>query len=245
MDFIEIKINGWEKYNARRDVKKNWWFKLSNGVFDDPDMRGLSNAGFRAWVYCLSLASKRGSSNVRVYFAELSKTCHLSRKNSLSLFERLEILKIISVTNAYRTRDELVLNPVPRGEERRGEKRREEKTNTTTTVARKISHRRRSPIGLISFENVNELVLAFDEETLETWSALYPDPLYLKRQTLKAFDYYRTNSKKRPTTIGGWKRALNHWFESDWPKHIKGVPPDQKTTNWDEVFKETSREMTK
>lgn len=135
MDFIEIKINSWEKYNARRDVKKNWWFKLSNGVFDDPDMRGLSNAGFRAWVYCLSLASKRGSSNVRVYFAELSKTCHLSRKNSLSLFERLESLKIISVTNSYRTRDERVLNPVPRGEERRGEEKRGEERKSQSSTS--------------------------------------------------------------------------------------------------------------
>lgn len=120
-------------------------------------------------------------------------------------------------------------------------------TNTITTgtsenvpaVANRSSlKRRQSTASPVFFQTVGELISSFDAETINAWSLLYPDKSYLQRQSIKAFDYYRTNSQKMPRSLKGWKRALNHWFESDWHKHVKGITAvDSRATDWDEVFK--------
>jgi len=153
LDFIEITINNWEKYNARSDVRKSWWFKLSNDICNDPDMRHLSNAQFRVWVYLLSMSSKTANARLRVYFKDVWTLTKLNRKKTLSLFKHLENIKIISVTDSARLWN---VNVAP--EERRGEKRREEERRTK--LATNLKNEKPLPVTRLDKPDAN-LLIAF------------------------------------------------------------------------------------
>ncbi len=114
--------------------------------------------------------------------------------------------------------------------------KKEIKNKKTTTAVANHSLGRRSTTELVSFNSLTELLGAFDKETVSTWSQLYPDNEYLQRQSIKAWDYYRTNSVKTPKNLKGWKRAMNHWFESDWPKHVRNIQSVPKSTRIEDIL---------
>lgn len=56
---IWVKVHGYEKYRARKDIKEPWWFKVSNKLFTDDDLDHLNLEELAAWVYILSVQSKQ------------------------------------------------------------------------------------------------------------------------------------------------------------------------------------------
>ncbi len=85
MDFIEVTINNWEKYNKRKDIKKPWWFALSNTLIADPDFVTFTAEEFRAWIYILSQASLHGSPTVPLQFPHSSLIVRLMYKHASSV----------------------------------------------------------------------------------------------------------------------------------------------------------------
>lgn len=58
---IEVTVPNWEKYNPRTDVKRNWWFKISNDIFEDPKIQKLTDQELRVFLHILTRCSKTGS----------------------------------------------------------------------------------------------------------------------------------------------------------------------------------------
>ena len=102
--------------------------------------------------------------------------------------------------------------------------------NTNTTTVARSSRQRQQPM---TFNSLDELLNSFDKETLRAWGSLYPDTEFLRRQALKAWEWYRVNPIKTPKTIKGWHRAFSHWFESDWTKHIKTINSNKPSSKID------------
>ena len=141
-----------------------------------------------------------------------------------------------------RLRRELTAIKTPLELELELDKELDKELDTITTTSKKSgvaisSQPRRSALTPVEFISVNELFAAFDQETLSAWSNLYPDAEYLKRQSIKAWEWYRANAVKRPKTLKGWRRALNHWFDSDWAKHLKTIPSNKAGQSFEEKNK--------
>ncbi len=99
----------------------------------------------------------------------------------------------------------------------------EKKIHSAVVVSPPPRKRKQQPV---EFKTAEELkaALAKDSELLDSWRKIYPDEEFRKREVLRAWEYYRQNGKKRPTTEGGWKRAVGSWFEKGWRSHVSKIP---------------------
>lgn len=97
MDFIEVEILNWEKYNPRKDYKKPWWFALSNTITTDEMFSEFSDAEFKAWIHILCTASVQNKDRPLIFFKHAHRAADISRKTLMSAIGKLEILKAIQL----------------------------------------------------------------------------------------------------------------------------------------------------
>jgi len=96
MESITVRILNFERFNPRTDVKRPSWFRLDHGMIDDPEIYMLDDAEFRAWIYVLSMASKKNADGVvRIFFDHAHRACGVSKKAILGLVGKLEQLQVI------------------------------------------------------------------------------------------------------------------------------------------------------
>lgn len=103
MDFIEIEILNWEKFNPRKDYKKPWWFALSNTITSDDEFSEFSDAEFRAWIHILCTASVQNTCRPRLFFKAAERASGIKRKSFMSAIGKLEILQIIRIPDSICT----------------------------------------------------------------------------------------------------------------------------------------------
>lgn len=109
--FVKIKINEWEKFNPRSDVKKPSWFRLDNSLIEDPRFYFLSGDEFKALIYIFSLASKRNSDVVDVFLDHAHRVCNINKDALTTVIEKLKQYQIVTVvtlrprTRTYRARN--------------------------------------------------------------------------------------------------------------------------------------------
>lgn len=136
---IEITILNWEKYNPRKDVKHTSWFRMEHDIFEKPELFDFTHAEVCAWIYLLSIASKRNACTQVLYMAHAMHRLKVSQETMLGALEKLNEIKAITfkhVTHASRTRNASVTHAsrirALRDETRRNETVRE--TNTDVPV---------------------------------------------------------------------------------------------------------------
>jgi hypothetical protein len=95
LDYIEVEIINWSRYNLRTQIKSPRWFALSNRVLEDSDFFGFSDAEFKAWIYILCQASQRNSSRVRLNPEHAQRACGVLIKSLNSALTKLQIIKCI------------------------------------------------------------------------------------------------------------------------------------------------------
>lgn len=98
-----IIIKNWEKYNGRKDIKKPWWFKLSNTLLEDSQFYSMTGEEIKAWIYLLSQASKHQSGAVYLDEDHATRVCWVKIDGLKSLLKKLEQYQIIS-KNPYAIR---------------------------------------------------------------------------------------------------------------------------------------------
>ncbi len=126
MSFIEIEIKNWEKFNARKDIKRPWWFKLANNILEDADIYDLNDAEFRSWIYILSQASKQQSSIVRIIINHATRVCGLNLKSLKSCIAKLSLKQILIEIRTPPVRDPAMIRTQSVQQTRLEEIRREE-----------------------------------------------------------------------------------------------------------------------
>lgn len=58
---IIVRINNFEKFNPRKDVKRNSWVRFEIDFFDDPNFYDLTNEEKLTWIYILCYVAKKYS----------------------------------------------------------------------------------------------------------------------------------------------------------------------------------------
>ena len=151
-----------------------------------------------------------------------------SEENFSWYFERLAAASSGGKASAKRPRDakgRLLSKQTPSdsSEVQRSSSSSSSKELNTAAVSSKRARKRQE---VVEYKSAEELKagLATDAELLDSWRKLYPEEEYRKRELVKAWEFYRINERKRPTTISGWKRAIGSWLERGWSRHIAGVP---------------------
>lgn len=97
VEFIEIEIRNWEKYNPRRDYKRPWWFALSNTITTDDIFSEFSDAEFRAWVHILCTASVQNTYRPKLFFKACETKAGIKRRTLIETIEKLRILQVIQI----------------------------------------------------------------------------------------------------------------------------------------------------
>lgn len=103
MDFIEIEILNWEKYNPRKDYKRPWWFALSNTITSDDIFSEFSDAEFKAWIHILCTASVQNSYRPQLFFKKIESACGIKKKSLIGAVQKLETLGVIKIPNGICT----------------------------------------------------------------------------------------------------------------------------------------------
>lgn len=107
---ITVTVLNWEKHNPRKDVKKNWWFKVSNDIFDDPRIQRLTPEMFATFIFLLSRCSKEGSemfvSRISVATQLLSMRTRTQYLQALAGLERNGLVSLTYNQKEIRKREE-------------------------------------------------------------------------------------------------------------------------------------------
>jgi hypothetical protein len=97
MDSVSLKINNWDKYNPRKDIKRPSWFAMDNEILQDDIVWSLSDAEFRAWIHILCTASKSSSDTITVNFSKAKSFSRIDPKVFAHLIGKLEKHNLIQV----------------------------------------------------------------------------------------------------------------------------------------------------
>ena len=105
---MHIHVLGWEKFNLRKDVKAPSWFRLSHNLFEDHEFYDFTHTEIVAWIYILSLASKKSSSRVLINKEHVERVGRIKHKDFLGAVKKLELIHCVTVyeSQALRARDE-------------------------------------------------------------------------------------------------------------------------------------------
>jgi hypothetical protein len=92
-----ITINGWDKFNPRKDVRAASWFRLEHGFIEDPDFFDFSIEEKFCWIYLLSIAAKKRGSTFLLNANHAIRVCGIKRGSLDSALQKLQELQIIAV----------------------------------------------------------------------------------------------------------------------------------------------------
>ncbi len=75
---LTLRIENWDKYNPRKDIKNPSWFAFSNRMLENPDVYDLTHGEFRAWIYCLARASQSNNDTIQIDVRHANRICNIS-----------------------------------------------------------------------------------------------------------------------------------------------------------------------
>lgn len=99
---VKVQICKWDKFNRkRRDVKSASWFALSNQFIFDPEFHAFSSDEKMVWIYLLSIASQKQSSDVFLNIDLCAAVLKTHSKTVRSALQRLQDIRTISVRDLH------------------------------------------------------------------------------------------------------------------------------------------------
>lgn len=105
MELIRLKINNWEKYNPRNDIKSPKWFALNNRILEDPHFFGFTSDEFKFWIYALCQASQQNSEEILINVDHAKHICSIESKIITSATKKLSAIECIQVLRGKSVRD--------------------------------------------------------------------------------------------------------------------------------------------
>ena len=225
---VQVTVLNWDKYNRRsKDINRPFWFSMSNSMVEDPEFYDFSGDEFKAWIYVLSQASKKGQTEFWICSQHAEGASRIPPEAFASSLEKLQKLGHVLVLG-----DRAATAPRPyRDRTATATEQNRTEQDTTTTVVDKSTRvvavvDRRAQV----FEprDESELVCGLSEKTRRRWAALYHDEVFCQREIIKAFGYYENNPRKKPKTVRGWTQALSSWLERSWTAHVRSIPGQRR-----------------
>ncbi len=93
----KIIINGFERFNPRKDRAKHSWFRTDNTIMFSEALDGLAADQKWFWICLLSVASRKHSDEVAIDLPYLEKHSGVSRKKITAALRHLESRNAISI----------------------------------------------------------------------------------------------------------------------------------------------------
>lgn len=209
---MKIKIMGWEKINARKDVSNPSWFKFKHKFFEDSEFYDFSFEEKICWIYILCEASKKNdngnlvfSSPHALHVAKLSPT---AVNSTIKKLKQLQIIEVRTVRGRYVdgtfacSREDKI-----REEEIRLEEIREEKSTERPQAVR--------------YRATNEYLILDDifktrkvsEEVQKSWTVAFPEPQWVITEIRKALSWEASNPRKRKKNFSAF---ITNWLNKGW-----------------------------
>jgi hypothetical protein len=105
LETLHLRIDNWERYQERRDVKASSWFRMEHGSYLDPAWDDVGAEEHHVWAWLLAYASFKNRGEITVHV----ETCAVRAKVSPATFrqaiQKLEKKLCLSVLNSSRTED--------------------------------------------------------------------------------------------------------------------------------------------
>lgn len=92
---IYVDILNWGKFNPRKDVRQNSWFRCEHSLFDNPEMINFEQSDIIVWLYLLCLASKKNNNEIVLYIAHAERIAKLSLGQVVNALYKLNDIKAI------------------------------------------------------------------------------------------------------------------------------------------------------
>ncbi len=225
---MKITILNFSDVMKRKDLKNPTWFAVDIDILTHQDFFKLTSEELRAWLWILIVAVRSKSEHVCLDFEHYEFETRSDKKVILATIEKLDG-KRLRVRDPYRSRTESVHHTTL--QDKTLQNRTEEEEGTSLEPAQ-VELLPAVPPGTAvpPPPPPKVLISQIPAATLARWAALYPQD-FLQRELLKALNYYESNPRKLPKTVGGWSRTLSSWFERGWEwaaKKYPGVAPAGK-----------------
>lgn len=212
---ITLKINNFDRFNPRGDVKRPSWFRLDHGMVEDSDFFSFTDGEFKAWIYILSQASKKNAGGtIRLIYEHAERVCRIKRKTLDSVVVKLEQIKMVTVdvTSTLRARDVDVTDT----------NATYERTNVTNVTYETPQDHADVIVAELDDTLTRSLLEKVKPDIQRSWIALYGDTEFIKREIQQAAVWCKANSSRKPKS--DFARFLTSWLAKGWEKHRKSIP---------------------
>jgi hypothetical protein len=204
---ITLKFKNWDKYNKRqKDIRRPFWFAMSNEIFLDPFYSDLNDQERQAFLWLLCEASRQNK------YGELDV--------SSKLFSQITGYKT-SVLDAVI--DKLLKSGAAAGWRQDGGK------IATATEHNKTEHNKTEQDKKLLAQTDESASLSYPNEYLEisdvfdqrkvkakitcSWVEAYPDSEWVMQEIRKALAWEVSNPQRRKKDFG---RFMTNWLSRSW-----------------------------
>jgi hypothetical protein len=201
---ITVTIINW---NPRMATKRG--LVLSKSFVTDQKMVGLRKCAHWLYLNLLLVCAdyRKGTIEVSEGFV---KSCLWGRHAMTDMLNELQSLQLL--TWEFCSQRDANLSPT---------EHQLIKNRHAEQVTKPKKQTKKQPI-IVEAKTPEEVYKLLDHDQVERWVELYDsDKDFLRRELLKAFNYYEANPRKKPKTIRGWKMVLSSWYERAWAWRAK------------------------
>jgi hypothetical protein len=205
-DTITIKFKNWDKYNKRqKDIKRPYWFAMSNEIFLDPFYSDLTDQEKQAFIWLLCEASRQNKyGEVEVSFrlfvlhtgykrTTLDTTLAKLLKSGRAAGSRQDGGRIATATGQNRTEHDMT---------------EQDRTVLASSENFSLSHPQ-------AFAELHGLFLerGVKPEITIAWEKTYPEASWIIQEVRKAVAWETANTSRKKINFG---RFMTNWLNKGW-----------------------------
>lgn len=237
-----IRINNWDKYNSRKDVKVPSWFRIEHSIFEDSDFFDFDHAELNFWLYLLCEASKKSSQEFSLNLKHAERIGRFTLDIIERALRKLEMINCITIVDVTPTSRERNVDVTPTNANVRYTTLHHtteqilvstevENSVEFPTSGASVTDLKEKPLDEGAIEEFSDdteikaLLKPIKKSTQKRWIKLYSDPQWIRSEFLKAMNWLEDNPQKAPKTK--LARFLGGWLSRGWDQHRKSIPSNR------------------
>jgi len=204
-DTITIKFKNWDKYNKRqKDIKRPYWFAMSNEIFLDPFYSELTDQERQAFIWLLCEASRQNKYGE----VEISKRLfHQITGYKCSVLDAT-IHKLLKSGRAAGSRQDGGRIATATRQDKTEQDRTEQDITLGASEKNSLSHPE-------AFAELHEFFLerGVKPEITLAWEQTFPESSWVIQEVRKAIAWETANTSRRKINFG---RFMTNWLNKGW-----------------------------
>jgi hypothetical protein len=213
-DTITIKFKNWDKYNKRqKDIKRPYWFAMSNEIFLDPFYSELTDQERQAFIWLLCEASRQNK------YGEVEISKRLFHQITGYKFSVLDatIHKLLKSERAAGSRQDGGRIATATGQDKTEQDRTEQDITLGASEKNSLSHPE-------AFAELHGFFLerGVKPEITLAWEQTFPESSWVIQEVKKAIAWETANTSRRKINFG---RFMTNWLNKGWDsRRNTGLP---------------------